>query len=540
MRRHLALLLGGLLVVAACASDDERAAVATTSSAAASTTLPSTSTTPPLEQVEDPLETAVALVADQWSVLEIWGDGWVELSSVVSGAPVVDRHSDVGALFPDEVFDAIEEAGAVDVLEAFDAVSQAGLLSVVTEVLADHPEAWDEILTGSSAVAMRSRTTLDGEDWVEEQIPFLASGRLHGSGSDGEHLALVFRARDSDVALLATGDDLTRWSITEIALSPTFGGGPIHLHRLANAWYVLPSQDETRHDAWLVDDAGVVQVAVAPFDGAGFVVESTDAGLVAWGPETDGVGRLLFSADGLDWRERSLPIDGSITGVAAVDGGLVVGLSAGVGEQTVFTGTADGQQWVVADLPDEIDFPVWIQDEHHRGVVQRVAPQGRGRGGAIRPVVEHTTVVEHDGLELRFEYDGFDMVATVFDAATGALVGNSVSTYGDDFAYSGLAYSDDEIHVLGENGEVLGSLPRERYLSADAEAVAEALAALAPEEAAMIEDRYVLVSFDGLAWQSLVLQPAADGDVPFVRSVNGTRVLLVDGNDHWLHESENP
>ena len=546
MRRLLVLLLGTTLIAAACASDDERVAVADpiptgsvmtpTSSVVTPTTLPSTSTTPRVEELDDPLETAVQLLADQWSTLEIWGDGWVELRAVVSGAPVVDRDSDVGMLFPDEVFDAIEDAGAADVLEAFNAVSQAGLLSVVLEVLDEHPDAWDEILTGSATIEMRSRTTLDGEAWVEEQIPFLAEGRLLGSGSDGEHLALVLRAGNSEVAKLATTTDLIDWTITELPLGPSFGGGEIAAHRIADGWYVLPSQDEAQHDAWVVDDAGIAQLAVAPFDGGGFAVESTDAGLIAWGPETNGVGRLMFSADGLAWQERSAPAAGPITGIAAVDGGLVVGQFVSESERPVFTGTPDGREWVVADLPAEIDFPVWIQDAHHRGVVQRVAPQGRGRGGAIRPVVEHTTVVEHDGLEFRFEYDGFDMVATVADAATGALVGVSESTYGDDFSYSRFRLFDDEMRVIGGSGEVLGALPRELYVSADADAVADALAGLPAEEIALVENRYVLVSFDGRTWQSLVLQPAAEGEVHFIRSVNGSRVLLTDGTDHWVRE----
>lgn len=544
MRRLLVLLLGTALIAAACASDDPAdlaaptptsSVLAPTSSAATSTTRPSTSTTPRSEELDDALETAVQLVADQWTALEIWGDGWVELRSVVSGAPIVDRDSDVGMLFPDEVFDAIEDAGAADVLEAFNAVSRAGLLSVVLEVLAEHPDAWDEILTGTSTIEMRSRTTLDGEDWVEAQIPFPAEGRLLGSASDGAHLALVLRAGNSDVAKLATTTDLTDWTIIDLSLGPSFGGGEFGVHRIADGWYVLPSQDEGRHDAWVVDDAGDAQAAVAPFDDVWFAVESTDAGLIAWGPETAGVGRLMFSADGLGWQERSAPADGSITGVAAVDGGLVVGQFVSESERPVFTGTPDGREWVVADLPAEIDFPVWIQDDHHRGVVQRVAPQGLGRGGAIRPVVEHTTVVEHDGLEFRFEYDGFDMVATVVDGSTGALVGVSESTYGDDFAYSRFRSFDDEMRVIDAGGELLGALPRELYFSADAEAVADALAELPPEEVALVENRYVLVSFDGRVWRSLVLPPVAEGEVVFVRSVNGTRVLLTDGTDYWIH-----
>ena len=62
----------------------------------------------------------------------------------------------------------------------------------------------------------------------------------------------------------------------------------------------------------------------------------------------------------------------------------------------------------------------------HGGVVQRVGPVGRGRGGAVRPVVPHVTVVEHDGRVYRFEFDGFDLLTTVTDARSGETLGHVI------------------------------------------------------------------------------------------------------------------
>ena len=104
-----------------------------------------------------------------------------------------------------------------------------------------------------------------------------------------------------------------------------------------------------------------------------------------------------------EWGRLHPTLRWGLWAVRAVDGGLVLSRSVFGEGPEVYVGSADGRDWESTELPAEVDFPVWIRDEHHRGVVQRVAAPGLGRGGAIRPVVPHTTVVDYEGRSFRFE-----------------------------------------------------------------------------------------------------------------------------------------
>lgn len=521
------------------ASTESTSVAPSSTTADPGTTRPNAGATPQSVEGDDALDAALATDTERWSTLEPWGDGWVEIEAVVDGIPVADRNSAVGALFPDEVFDAIEAAGATDVAAAVDAVSEAGLLPTVLAVLEEHPEALDQILTATGTFPIVARTTIDGVTWSEPvPVPVVAAGPLAGSGSDGDRLALAFGDRDTGLVQVATTADLTEWAVTDLTPGDGPRVGEIAVNRMVDGWYVLPSQGGSRHEAWILDDDGDSRPASPAFADVAFSVESTDAGLIAWDHETEDSSRLMFSADGLEWEPRSLPFDDALSGIAAVDDGLVVSRFVPDRGPSVHLGTADGRDWGGADLPSEVDFPVWIRSDHHRGVVQRVGPVGRGRGGAVRPVVPHVTVVEHDGRVYRFEFDGFDLLTTVTDARSGETLGHGSSELGEGDGYSRIGYADDVLTVYSDDFAPLGEVPTAVFEAADEAAGTAALDALSAEAVALHEDRYVLTSFDGRRWDAVVLPGREDPDVGTLQvvGVNGTRVLFGDGTDYWLHE----
>ena len=292
---------------------------------------------------------------------------------------------------------------------AYHAVSAAGLVQIVLDVLDEHPEAWDAILAGPATLELSAATTTDGESWDETPLPFFADGRFVASRSTGRRIALVTSPGEARHMSVAMADaDLADWTIAEIATSVSVHSGSVQIAPMNDGWLVFVADFERTATTGVGGRAGRHghRGGGAAGDRLLYEVEDTDAGVVAWDSYSNRSTELVFSADGMQWEPRSLPEAGqSIVGVAAVHDGVILTTWTDDGRTLHWLGAADATGWSPIDLPAEIEWSVWIRDDHHRGVAQFVALPGYGQRGYIPPPVPHNYQVDHDGKRISMVSD---------------------------------------------------------------------------------------------------------------------------------------
>lgn len=535
----VAALLGGIVVATQLASDDSPADAETTngSEQTTETTTPTVETTAaPASAGEIDADGSVLVVtpdpvnpiefyASQWSTLEIWGDGWVEFAVEATGSAVATRDSEIGQLFSDEVHDAIDAAGATEVIAAYEAINAAGLVGEVLEVINEHPEARAAIFGGGGELTLRVRTTIDGVEWTPIDVPFRSSESLLATWSGGSSIAMLFRNSGGVSGYtIATSEDLTTWEIVEIAASDT-RSSTVAIEPLNGGWFVATSgETDEELQTWIVSADGQVAQQTAPF--ASFCcnnIDSTQAGLIAGstGPDNN---EIWFTADGLSWEPRENPAGEWIVGVAGVKGGVVLTTSGDGGTGTNhWRGEPDGTGFVPVSLPVEVTGAAWINGNHSVGIAQLVEPAGIGRGSAIKAPVPHVTEFDYDSRHFVFDYDGFDLEVRVTNLTTGAEAFSAGRL--NESGHSNFGRFNDEYLLSGDNGYST-AIPVEVFETADAagrQAAGEALGSLF---VAYHEQRYVLVSFDGLSFHGIALE--TDEGRPWMEraSLNGDRVLF--------------
>lgn len=499
------------------------------------TSLPTTST---VVGGDDPAAAALGVLQAQWSTVELWGDGWVEIAATASGAPIPGRDSELGRLFPPEVHDAIEAAGATDMVGAHEALGSAGLVDAALASLREHPEAWDTILAGPAGLRMTASTTIDGQTWTEQPLPFLGSGSPLGTASTGDRLIVVFARPESAPDTTGTDlvaawtDDLVDWSTATLDPGRPTIGAALDISPVPDGWIVLSADGQSGDPsgAWIIGDGGPEPVA-GPARVACCDLEPTDAGVLAWTVGTDGPSRLWHSPDGRSWEPRDVPgATREITTVAAVDDAVVLTALSSNRTFELWRGTADGRGWAPVELPEEIPWPIAVTGRHHRGVAQHVIPPGWGQRGYVAELPPYTFEILHDRVRVEFGI-GEQLTVRVTDLATGELRyerSAAVELGVPEFAI----VEDGEMSLL-DGDDVVYALPMVEVEQARQDAMVAAqdaaAAARSSAEAAFEEGRYLLFSADGITWRSHILEPVA-GDLEnfrqFASSINGDRALL--------------
>ncbi|MEZ5246996.1 MAG: hypothetical protein R2707_18040 [Acidimicrobiales bacterium] len=471
----------------------------------------------------------------QWSTLELWRDGWVEIAAVATGPPVPDRDSDIGRLFSDQVHDAIDAAGATDMVGAYAAVTSAGLAGEVLAVLAAHPEAEDAIF-GPGTLTMSASVTDDGREWTTRSIPVLALGQRVASASDGDRIGLLLAGGDTHEVRLAITPDLDHWSVASLVVPFAAGQGDYDVVAIpGGGWLVIAKDYETpaRPTAWVVSDGAEVIDAVLPGDVDCCSFEATAAGLFAHEGNFGTPSSAWFSANGIDWEPRTVPNGQRITGAASVVDGLVVSVrDDDAATTTQWRGTPDGRDWTATELPAEIEWELSVIDQHHEGIAQFVAVPGWGERGYQPPVPAASFTVDHGG----FRFDATigattdrTFTVTVTDLADGEVV------FDESGPIAGLLpawarTTGTDLELLDADGAVVVSIPlppfEEAYQAALAEVEAAEAAAGDPVDQAFLDNSYLLYSLDGVAWSSMVIDREGTSTPWLASSINGNRALM--------------
>ena len=534
---------GGSEVVADVDADETPPTSAVTVPATSAPPSPPPSTTLPdsltFEPSGDRSAAAAGFLSRQWSRLELWGDGWVEVAAVATGPPIVDRESEIGRLFSDEVHDAIEAAGATDMVAAYAAVTSAGLVTEVLDVLSAHPEVWDAIY-GVGTLTMTAAETVDGSDWTTRPIPFLGLGSPMASASDGNRIGIVLGDDDNPDIRLAITTDLDRWSVADLAVPFAARNGYYDVVAIPGGGWLLTARDPEGADrlhAWIVSDAAEVVETALPGDVSCCSFEATSAGVFAHGGTFGTPSSAWFSTDGVDWEPRTVPNGQRISGVASVVDGLVISVrDDDAGTTTQWRGTPDGREWIRTELPTEIEWEVSVFDNNHEGIAQFVTVPGWGQRGYQPPVPAASFTVDHAG----FRFDttigatsDLTFAVTVTDLAGGEVV------FDESGPIAGLLpvwarTSGTDLELLDADGSVVVSIPLQPFEEAYAVALADAEAAEAsargPVAQAFLDATYLLHSLDGITWSSMIVDRAGGSFAPWLAaSINGNRALY--GND---------
>lgn len=548
-----------MALVAAGCGDTDGGVVAdelttSTNAPATTATVPTTSTTLPtstsvstvtvVPSDVDPYGTALEVMGMRWSTIEIWADGWVEIAAKVTGSPVLDRDSEIGRLFPDEVHDAIEAAGATDMLAAYEAVTSAGLVSDVLAVFAEHPEARDAVLGGPATLANTVSTTTDGAAWTTRAIDYIAPGELWTSASTGDRIALVLGERDETTLQLATTHDLDTWTVASVETASTVGVGMYDVVALADGWLLTALSYETGSvaAAWIVSDDGTATETALPGEIGCCRLEATATGVFAHAGNIGESSSAWFSGDGIDWEPREIPDGQRITGAASVRDGIVISTRDDAAAVTTqWRATPEGEDWTVTELPTEIEGEVAVVDDDHEGVAQFVAVPGWGQRGYQPPLPAVSFSIESEGIRFDFTIgesavdEPFAVTAT--DLASGVVVFDRAGPIIGELPM--WAHTDRaELQFFDENDELVVAVPLESAQAAYGAAVEDARAAAAvnrsPVEQAFLTSTYLLFTFDGITWSSTIVESTAGESAGWlVGSINGSRALLEDGDSGY-------
>ncbi len=163
----------------------------------------------------------------EWSVP--WEDGFLVGSTFFPPQPLPEElPDDVLALFPQEVIDVFDGELPATISEATAMLSEAGLLDVVSEIIADNPEANDAIYGTPADVTptLDVRFTIDGTSWEPRAIVLPPGATsLSGAAAVGDRLAVVYSIVDPLTGMAADGrvvvattTDLSTWTTQEIVL----------------------------------------------------------------------------------------------------------------------------------------------------------------------------------------------------------------------------------------------------------------------------------------------------------------------------------
>ena len=472
----------------------------------------------------------------QWSTLELWRDGWVEIAAVATGPPVPDRDSDVGRLFSDEVHDAIDAAGATDMVGAYATVTSAGLAGEVLAVLAAHPEAEDAIF-GPGTLTMTASVTVDGREWTTHAIPVLALGPRVASASDGDRVGLLLAGEGADEVRLAITTDLDHWSVATLVVPFATGQGDFDVVAIpGGGWLVIANDYENgaRPTAWVVSDGAEVVDVVLPGDAGCCSFEATAAGVFAHEGSIGTPSSAWFSADGLDWEPRAVPNGQRIVSAASVVDGLVVSVrDDDAATTTQWRGTPDGRDWTATELPAEIEWELSVIDQHHEGIAQFVAVPGWGQRGYQPPLPTTSFTVDHGGLRFDAtigEMDDRAFVVTVTESSSGEVVFDGAGPI-VGMLPSWARTRGTDLEFLDADGAVVAAIPLQTfehaYQAALAEVEATEASARGPVEQAFLDNSYLLHSLDGTTWSSMVIDREGTSSPWLASSINGNRALMV-------------
>ena len=471
----------------------------------------------------------------QWSTLELWRDGWVEIAAVATGPPVPDRDSDIGRLFSDEVHDAIDAAGATDMVGAYAAVTSTGLAGEVLAVLAAHPEAEDAIF-GPGTLTMSASVTDDGREWTTRSIPVLALGHRVASASDGDRIGLLLAGGDTHEVRLAITTDLDHWSVASLVVPSAAGQGDYDVVAIpVGGWLVIAKDYETpaRPTAWVVSDGAEVVDAVLPGGEGCCSFEATAAGVFAHEGSIGTPSSAWFSADGLDWEPRAVPNGQRIVSAASVVDGLVVSVrDDDAATTTQWRGTPDGRDWTATELPAEIEWELSVIDQHHEGIAQFVTVPGPGDRGYQPPLPTTSFTVDHGGLRFDAtigEMDDRAFAVTVTDLADGEVVFDEAGPI-VGMLPSWARTRGTDLEFLDADGAVVAAIPLQTfehaYQAALAEVEATEAAARRPVDQAFLDNSYLLHSLDGATWSSMVIDREGTSSPWLASSINGNQALM--------------
>lgn len=193
-----------------------------------------------------------------------WQDGFLAGRSIFTPQPLPgELPEEITALFPQEVLDLFADGLPPTVQEATAMLSEAGLLDVVTEVLADNPEANTAVFSVEPQTPdVEVVFSVDGIDW--EPIDFTppeGTVGLYDIRSTGTRLAVATQTftpppliagggnlndQVGDI-IVATTTDLTNWDVTTVAV----GERPADLPDVFN-YFVSPGTLAMTDSGWVL------------------------------------------------------------------------------------------------------------------------------------------------------------------------------------------------------------------------------------------------------------------------------------------------
>lgn len=320
-----------------------------------------------------------------------WEDGFLVGSTSFPPQPLPDElPEEVVALFPQEVIDLFGGDLPDTISEATEQLSEAGLLDVVSEIIANNPEA-SEAIYGAPAdtpPTLDVRFTADGETWEPREMVLPPEATyLSSTAAVGDRIVVVYSIIDPLTGMPADGrvvvaatSDLINWTTQDIVLPPP-GELPEGVTWSVNAQglvandtgWVVPVYSSIDIDPYSllpeeirlgIDDSNGVSVGTT---GDGIMIESdfddegnpTNSQSLTW--EELGVDPAVVE---LVAEQEYTPTlwAASWDGVpAATDGPLVQGPMAATSsgfvtwtDQTWFS--ADGVSWTASPLPQDDAF----------------------------------------------------------------------------------------------------------------------------------------------------------------------------------------
>jgi hypothetical protein len=206
-------------------------------------------TTPPtLPSADDAADDAAAAIPDVGSEMAAdsaayygvdpgslvpWGDGFLSVRMEYSDQPLAALPDEVAALFPDEVMALFPDGLPSTINEATEILNEAGLYDVVSEIVLEHPEAFDAIYAAPTPPPTPIvEFTIDGQEWSEvgTALPEMAYGQIAaGNGvivvwslDQAEYDDTGFPIPvDNRTLTVARSTDLSSWDIstTEIPVA---------------------------------------------------------------------------------------------------------------------------------------------------------------------------------------------------------------------------------------------------------------------------------------------------------------------------------
>lgn len=269
-----------------------------------------------------------------------FGDGFAMVTTSSVSTPLPERlPAEIRDLFSPEVIELFADGLPPSIEEASRILQDAGLLDEVSQVLADHPEAYDAIYGSTVATSIDVWSTIDGVSWTRAGFPggpafpeaTVSSGRLVSWSmtydSDGVPSGVT----------IATSDDLANWQLTDVDLGDD---RTLPDHVTHDRWVDTVAIVGDRWYALVSSNIGIDWLALLPpslqdeIGDDGFGLSYDDAAVTVDVATADGLVSRTFT-----FEELGLPADGLVD----VDRGPA---------STLLTGSLDG-----AAPTEELDLP---------------------------------------------------------------------------------------------------------------------------------------------------------------------------------------